>query len=113
MELNRASILRKTHDGLLIYAHVLSAYYPGEIVLSLRGRDCIPAKNPFNENKPTLKIHMANDCATHCDLEQSIPEGDAFSFAELYFKLQGDQLLKKINDELFLRIGNQTDRLSY
>lgn len=112
MELNRASILRKTHDGLLIYAHVLSAYYPGEIVLSLRGRDCIPTKNPFNENKPTLKIQMVNECATHCDLEQSIPEGDALSFAEMFFKLEGNELLKKIDEELFLRIGNQEDKMS-
>ena len=105
--LNRESILRKTHDGLLIYAHVLSAYYPGEIVLSLRGRDCIPTKNPFNENKLTLKIQIVNDCAIHRDMELSIPDGDAFSFAEMYFKLEGDELLKKIDEELYLRIGNQ------
>src|SRR5450759_5066296 len=113
MELNRGTILRKKHDGVLMYAHVLSAYYPGEIVLSLRGRDCIPAKNPFNENKPTLMIQIVNDCATHRDMDGSISDGDAFSFAEMYFKLQGDELLKKIDEELFLRIGNKEERMSY
>lgn len=49
-------ILHKTHYGIGIYAHVLSLYYPDQTVLSLSGRTCLPAKNPFNANRPTLKI---------------------------------------------------------
>jgi hypothetical protein len=49
-------ILHTTHYGIGIYAHVLSLYYPDQTVLSLSGRTCLPAKNPFNANRPTLKI---------------------------------------------------------
>jgi hypothetical protein len=59
MEINRETILDKTHYGLNTYAHVLQQYYPGETVLSLSGRDCQPTRNPFNNGKPTLKIAIA------------------------------------------------------
>ena len=80
MEISKTAILDKTHYGLNIYSHVLRHYYPGEIasgdsltpsenkndrqqtVLSLSGRDCQPTKNPFNDNKPTLKIQIVNNC---------------------------------------------------
>ena len=92
MEISKTAILDKTHYGLNIYSHVLRHYYPGEIasgdsltpsenkndrqqtVLSLSGRDCQPTKNPFNDNKPTLKIQIVNNCAEH-DLENSISKG--------------------------------------
>lgn len=93
MEISKTAILDKTHYGLNIYSHVLRHYYPGEIasgdsltpsenkndrqqtVLSLSGRDCQPTKNPFNDNKPTLKIQIVNNCAEHYDLENSISKG--------------------------------------
>ena len=107
MEISKTAILDKTHYGLRIYSHVLRHYYPGETVLSLSGRDCQPTKNPFNANKPTLKIQIVNNCAEHYDLENSISKGDAFDFAALHYQLQGDELCQKLNEELYLRIGKQ------
>ena len=108
MEISKEAILNKTHYGLNIYSHVLGQYYPGDAVLSLSGRDCQPTKNPFNADKPTLKIQIVNNCAVHHDLENSISKGDAFDFAALHYKLQGDELYQKLNEELHLRIGKQS-----
>ena len=108
MEISKEAILNKTHYGLNIYSHVLGQYYPGDTVLSLSGRDCQPTKNPFNDNKPTLKIQIVNNCAEHYDLENSISKGDAFDFAALHYNLQGEELNEKLNDELNLRIGKQS-----
>jgi hypothetical protein len=108
MEINRETILDKTHYGLNIYAHVLQQYYPGETVLSLSGRACQPARNPFNESKPTLKIEISNNCAQHIDTENRISKGDAFDFAGLHYKLEGKQLYEKLNEALYLRIGKQS-----
>jgi hypothetical protein len=108
MEINRETILDKTHYGLTIYAHVLQQYYPGETVLSLSGRDCQPTRNPFNDGKPTLKIEIISNCAQHIDTENSISKGDAFDFAGLHYKLEGKALHEKLNEELYLRIGKQS-----
>ena len=108
MEISKEAVLNKTHYGLNIYSHVLGQYYPGDTVLSLSGRDCQPTKNPYNDNKPTLKIQIVNNCAVHYDLENSINKGDAFDFAALHYNLQGEELNEKLNDELNLRIGKQS-----
>ncbi len=108
MEISKEAILYKTHYGLNIYSHVLGQYYPGTSVLSLSGRDCQPTKNPFNDNKPTLKIQIVNNYAEHYDLENNISKGDAFDFAALHYNLQGEELNEKLNDELNLRIGKQS-----
>ena len=108
MEISKEAILNKTHYGLNIYSHVLGQYYPGNAVLSLSGRDCQPTKNPFNDNKPTLKIQIVNNCAEHYDLENSISKGDAFDFAALHYNLQDEELNEKLNEELYLRIGKQS-----
>ncbi|MBK6285716.1 MAG: VirE protein [Draconibacterium sp.] len=107
MEISKKEILHETHYGLNIYAHILRNYYPGETVLSLSGRDCQPAKNPFNCNKPTLKITIIDNCARHIDSENAIPAGDIFDFAQLHYKLEDNELLKKINEDLHLHIGEQ------
>lgn len=100
-------ILSKTHYGLNIYAHVLRQYYPRETVLSLSGRECIPAKNPFNVDKPTLIVKIVDGCAIHTDSEDAIPQGNVFDFAALHFRLEGLALLDKLNEELHLCIGKQ------
>jgi hypothetical protein len=123
MEVNRETILDRTHYGLNIYSHVLRKYYPGEIdsgdsstpnknkpkrsqtVLSLAGRGCEPAKNPFNDSKPTLWIRIIDGCACHIDAERAIENGDAFDFAEMHYKVSGQALLDTLNRELHLRIG--------
>jgi len=107
MEISREAILSKTHYGLNIYAHVLRHYYQGETVLSLSGRDCKPAKNPFNADKPTLLVKVVAGIATHTDTEEAIAQGNVFDFASLHFSLEGQALLDKINEELYLRIGKE------
>jgi len=104
MELNRENILDKTNYGLNIYAHVLRQYYPGKTVLSLSGRDCLPSKNPFNGDKPTLIVRIIDNCAVHHDTELIDFKGDAFDFAALHFKDQEDKLFEKLSEALYLRI---------
>ncbi len=107
MEISRESVLERTHYGLNIYAHVLRKYYPGETVLSLAGRDCKPAKNPFNNSKATLWIKIVEGLATHVDTERAIENGDAFDFAALHFKVQGQALYDLLNEEMHLRIDTK------
>ena len=116
---NKEAILSKTHYGIGIYAHILRSYYPEQTVLSLSGRTCLPAKNPFNADKPTLNIFiykenvlenaLDREFARHDDSENAIPAGDAFDFAELHYKQSGDELLQMINKEMNLHIGEKFD----
>lgn len=107
MEISRESILSKTHYGLNIYAYVLRQYYESETVLSLSGRDCKPTKNPFNADQPTLIVKVIDGCATHTDSEEAIAPGNVFDFASLHFGLSGQELYDKINEVLYLRIGQK------
>lgn len=100
MELSKEAIINKTHYGLNIYAHVLQQYYPGTTVLSLSGRDCKPALNPYNDNKPTLSISVVNNQAVHVDTEVTDFVGDAFQFASLHYGLKDQELLEKLNEEM-------------
>ncbi len=102
-------ILGKTHYGLNIYSHILREYYPDEIVVRLSGKECAPTKNPFNENKLTLKLINVDWVFLYNDLEKKDFNGNPFEFAALYYKLTGNELLEKLNKELNLRIGEQRD----
>ena len=112
---SKEAILSKTHYGIGIYAHILRLYYPDETVLSLSGRTCSPAKNPFNADKSTLNIFIEKESvlgnaldkefARHSDSENAIPAGDAFDFAELHYKQSGDELLQTLNMDMNLHIG--------
>ena len=114
MILNKELIRDKTHYGLSIYIHILKRYYP-DTVLRIVGRECGIYRNPFNSNKETLHIFIYKDRITgsaldkeyarHEDTENVIPAGDAFDFAELHYKQQGDELLQTLNKELHLHIG--------
>ena len=112
MEPNRDEILRKTHYGLNIYAFILHSYYPDETVLSLSGRDCSPAKNPFNADKSTLLIKIIDGCAMHADAENSIDPGNVFDFASIFYKMEGQDLLNKINHDLNLRLNVEKNALA-
>ncbi|MDR1371645.1 MAG: hypothetical protein LBJ17_00760, partial [Dysgonamonadaceae bacterium] len=113
--ISKESILSKTHYGLGIYSHILRLYYPDEIVMRLVERDCGLCRNPFNSNKNTLHIwiekenvlgnSLDREFAHHEDSENAIPAGDAFGFAELHYKQQGNELLQTLNKEMFLHIG--------
>jgi len=116
----KETILNKTHYGLNIYSHILRFYYPDEVVIRLVGRDCELCRNPFNANEKTLHIYIHKERTTgsaldkeyarHRDTENAIPAGDAFTFAELHYKQQGDELLQTLNKELFLYIGEEKRR---
>jgi hypothetical protein len=93
---------------LNIYAHILKQYYPGDVVLSLSGRDCLPVKNPFNDNRPTLKIAIVNNLAVHVD-SHNAQKGDAFSFAARHYKVEGEALFNKLNEAMHLHIGESFD----
>jgi hypothetical protein len=167
--ISKESILRKTHYGLTIYSHILQLYYPDEVVIKLKERDCGLCRNPFNSNKETLHIFIhkenilsnamdkelscqreqnsssfevmpsaadnaqsefarhedseiscqreqrqsclamssAAEIACHNDMQNAIPAGDAFDFAELHYKQQGEELLQTLNKEMNLRIGKE------
>ena len=106
---DKQSVLDRTHYGLDIYAHILRMYFPGQTVLSLSGRTCGPARNPFNTDKPTLLVVITENEARHTDTDNTIAEGNAFDFAELHYKQSGDKLLQTLNEEMNLRIGEKFD----
>ena len=116
---SKEKILSKTHYGLSIYSHILRLYYPDEIVMRLVGRDCGLCRNPFNSNRETLHIFIEKEnvlgnsfdkeFAKHTDSANAIPAGDAFGFAELHYKQNGDELLQTLNKELNLHIGEKRE----
>jgi hypothetical protein len=105
--ISKQQILSETHYGLDIYAHILREYYQGKTVLSISGRTCAPALNPFNADKPTLLVVIVDNEARHTDTDNTIAEGNAFDFAELHYKLRDNELLQTLNKELHLHIGEQ------
>lgn len=48
---------------------------------------------------------MSAEYAKHTTTDHSIPDGDAFAFAELHYHQSGDELLATLNRELNLHIG--------
>lgn len=105
MNISTKEILQKTHYGLNIYSHILQEYYINEIVIHLSGKQCKPAKNPFNADKPTLNLFNKDWVFYYEDFELPDFKGNPFDFAELHYNLSGDALLQKLNDELSLHIG--------
>ena len=108
-KIDKQSVLDKTHFGLDIYAHILRVYYPGQTVLSLSGRTCAPARNPFNADKPTLMVVIVDNEARHTDTDNTIAEGNALDFAELHYKFSDKELLKKINSDMQLHIAEKKE----
>lgn len=105
--IKESAILDKTHYGLSVYSHILRKYYPDEVVVHLSGKECSPTKNPFNENKPTLKLINVDWVFMFSDYELPDFKGNPFNFAELHYKLKGNELLEKLNEELHLHIGEK------
>ena len=104
------SVLRATHYGIDIYKHVLRLFYPENYQWKADG-SAVMVKNPYNENSPTLqiKIHptVNSKIARHFDVAKPDFYGDCFDFAALYYKCGGDELLRKLNNELYLLIGDE------
>ena len=105
--MNQIEILRATHYGLHIFAHILSQYYKDMVVLKLVGEECDTTWNPFNANKLTLKVSKPADMFCYQDTEDAEFKGNAFDFASLFYHLSGDELMEKINQDLNLHIGRK------
>lgn len=113
--IDKQAVLHRTNYGTNIYAHILRECFPeDEVVMRLSGRDCGFCRNPFAEGASTLHIFieksdpanaMSAEYAKHSTTDHSIPDGDAFAFAELHYHQSGEELLATINRELNLRIG--------
>lgn len=116
-KINKGIILSKTHYGLTIYSHILQLYYPDEVILRLVERDCGLCRNPFNADKETLHIYIEKENvlgnaldkehARHEDKTNTIPAGNAFDFAELHYRQQGNELLQTLKKEMNLHIGEE------
>ena len=104
-------ILAQTHHGIKIYAYILKQFYPGDTVIRIKERVCHTTRNPFNHNKPTLKIYIEKGVARHYDIEEAIPQGNVFDFSELYFDVKGPQLIEKLNKVFCL--NRTTERQVY
>jgi hypothetical protein len=108
MNINKNNILRKTHYGLTIYSHILKEYISGKTVLSLIGNECKPVLNPFTQsNNKTLNIKCVDWLFIFEDSENIEYKGDPFDFAELHYNISGDDLLKKLNEELNLNLDRK------
>lgn len=102
-------ILNETHYGLNIYAHILRKYYPEDVVISLSGSVCSKTKNPFNDNRVTLNIFKQDGAFCFNDSEKPDFKGNPFDFAAIHYNLNGEELRKKLNHELNLKIGEDWD----
>lgn len=116
---NKFEILSATQYGLGIYAHILREYYPNETVLHLVGRDCGLCRNPFANGEANLHIWIeksnpddptSDELARHHDTSGTIPDGDAFTFAEQHYHLSGEALLTKLEEELHLCRKNDSTK---
>lgn len=117
-KVNKADILQSTHYGLEIYAHVLRQHYPDETVLRLSGRDCGLCRNPFASGDANLHIWIeksnpgdatSEELARHHDNSGTIPDGDAFAFAQQHYHLSGDELLARLAQDLHLVINKRSE----
>lgn len=116
--IDKQAVLHRTHYGIGIYSHILHEFFPDdEVVMHISGRDCGLCRNPFAEGASTLHIFieksdpanaMSAEYAKHTTTDNSIPDGDAFSFAELHYHQSGNELLSTINRELNLHIGESS-----
>lgn len=116
--IDKKAILDRTNYGTNIYAHILRECFPDdEVVMHISGRDCGLCRNPFSDGASTLHIWieksnpadaLSAEFALHSAIDNSIPDGDAFSFAELHYHQSGDELLATINRELNLHIGESS-----
>lgn len=116
--IDKQAILHRTHYGIGIYSHILRECFPDdEVVMRLSGRDCGLCRNPFAEGASTLHIFieksdpanaMSAEYAKHTTTDHSIPDGDAFAFAELHYHQSGEELLATLNRELNLHIGESS-----
>lgn len=117
--IDKQAVLHRTNYGIRIYSHILRECFPeDEVVMRLSGRDCGLCRNPFAEGASTLHVFieksapantMSAEYAKHTTTDHSIPDGDAFDFAELHYHQSGEELLATLNRELNLHIGEKSE----
>lgn len=107
MQITQEEILSRTSYGLQIYAYILRLYYPGEIVVHLKGTQCETTKNPFNMHRKSLCIYKVDDRFLHYDTDKAIPSGDVFLFAGMHFGLTKDALYNRIAEALKLDLNDK------
>lgn len=107
--INEKRINELTYFGLQIYCYILSYYYPDRSVLHLAGKQCRPAPNPYNQDKPTLNIIRVDNMFSYFDSELSGFTGSPLDFAALHFNLHGQELLEMINKVLFLDLDKEEE----
>ncbi len=115
---DKQTVLDRTNYGTSIYSHILRECFPDdEVVMNISGRDCGLCRNPFASGEPTLHVWieksnpdnvLSEEIARHTTTDHSIPDGDAFDFAELHYHQSGADLLATLNRELNLRIGEKS-----
>jgi hypothetical protein len=108
MALNRENILHKTHYGLKIFAYVFRCYNQDSL-LSLKGRECTPIANPLQDYS-IIKIKIENGISIYQDINNPAIAGDVFDFAEQHFQLDGQELLEKIDQELYLSLKEAEEK---
>lgn len=73
---------------------ILRKYYEDETLLSLSGRACKMAKNPFRNHSCTLLLEEIDGCFLFRDSADPSFNGNPFDFAALYFKTTGQELFR-------------------
>ena len=58
---------------------------------------------------PSAADNARSEFARHEDNVNAISAGDAFDFAKLHYKQQGEELLQTLNKDMFLHIGEKWD----
>lgn len=110
---SRETILARTQYGVMIYCHILHGLYPNEVIMHQVGRDCGMVRNPFTGGEKTLHVErvrlepekkLCDEITRHHDVNGGIPDGDCFDFAQLHYGLAGQELLNRINEEMFLHL---------
>lgn len=98
------AIIKATFYGLYIYRNILAGFYPGEEILKVENKDCLPTRNPYNKNKPTLIIYRGDNEYLYRDEELKGFKGGPLDFAAYHYQLKGRELLQKINEEMKLNV---------
>lgn len=98
------AIIKATFYGLYIYRHILQSFYPEEEVLKVEKKDCLPTKNPWNKNKPTLIIYRGDYEYLYRDEEIKGFKGGPLDFAAFHFQVKGKELLQTIDEQMKLNI---------
>ncbi|MCQ2227400.1 MAG: hypothetical protein MJZ01_05740 [Bacteroidales bacterium] len=109
----REEILHKTRRGFDIYRHIvyLMTGYDMKLMPSVTRPEVVP--NPWDGGQRSLVLRLRptlnSNIVMHVDESGKLREGNAFDFAEKYYKRTGDELYRAINEEMKLHVGEEYD----